>query len=436
MNSPSAPHQGSDTASRRKEAPSPLKLAKIKGLKCRECGRLYPAVAVHICEFCFGPLEVDYDYEAIRARISRQSIEAGPHSLWRYQDLLPVEGAPTIGLHAGMTPLIHARRLGKVLGLSNLYLKNDTVNHPTLSFKDRVVAVAMTRARELGFDTVACASTGNLANSVAAHAASAGMKCFVFIPHDLEAGKILGNLIYNPTVVAVRGNYDDVNRLCSEIGGEYPWAFVNINIRPYYAEGSKSLAFETAEQLGWRIPDQVVVPIASGSLLTKIWKGFQEFAKLGIVPAKESLTVNGAQAEGCSPVFRAFESGKNHLIPVKPKTIAKSLAIGNPADGFYALEIVFKSKGAIAAASDPEIVDAMKLLAETEGIFAETAGGVTVASLRKLCAQGRIGKDDLTVAYITGNGLKTMEALSGALPDPTSIDPTLASFRKMVRTSN
>ena len=419
-----------------RDGESPENGAKIKGLKCRECGRLYPAVAVHICEFCFGPLEVDYDYEAIGKRLSRESIESGPKSLWRYHDLLPVDGAPTIGLHAGMTPLIHAQRLGKVLGLNNLYLKNDTVNHPTLSFKDRVVAVAMTRARELGFDTVACASTGNLANSVSAHAASAGMKCFVFIPHDLEAGKVLGNLIYNPTVVAVRGNYDDVNRLCSEIGGEYPWAFVNINIRPYYAEGSKSLAFETAEQLGWRIPDQVVVPIASGSLLTKIWKGFQEFEKLGIVPSNERLTVNGAQAEGCSPVYRAFASGKNHLVPVKPKTIAKSLAIGNPADGFYALDIVFKSKGAIAAATDPEIIEGMKLLAETEGVFAETAGGVTIASLKKLCEEGRIGKNDLTVAYITGNGLKTMEALAGALPEPVGIDQTLASFRKTVKISN
>ena len=435
MNRPSASHRESDTA--RGEGSSPSSTAsKIKGLKCRECGRLYPAVAMHICEFCFGPLEVDYDYEAIAARLTRRSIEEGPKSLWRYHELLPVTGAPTVGLHAGMTPLVHAKRLGKLLGLDNLYLKNDTVNHPTLSFKDRVVAVAMTRARELGFDTVACASTGNLANSVSAHAASVGMKCFVFIPHDLEAGKILGNLIYSPTVVAVRGNYDDVNRLCSEIGGEYPWAFVNINIRPYYAEGSKSLAFETAEQLGWRIPDQVVVPIASGSLLTKIKKGFQEFEKLGIVPANPGLRVNGAQAEGCSPVYRAFISGKNHLVPVKPNTIAKSLAIGNPADGFYSLDVVFKSKGAIAAATDPEIVEGMKLLAETEGIFAETAGGVTVASLKKLCEEGRIKRSELTVAYITGNGLKTMEALSGALPEPVSIDASLASFRKNVNPSN
>ncbi len=436
MNSQSAPHQESEQTRGEGASASSPKESKIKGLKCRECGRLYPAVAIHICEFCFGPLEVDYDYAAIGRRISRRSIEEGSKSLWRYHELLPVTGAPTVGLHAGMTPLIHAKRLGRILGLDNLYLKNDTVNHPTLSFKDRVVAVAMTRARELGFDTVACASTGNLANSVSAHAASVGMKCFVFIPHDLEAGKILGNLIYNPTVVAVRGNYDDVNRLCSEIGGEYPWAFVNINIRPYYAEGSKSLAFETAEQLGWRIPDQVVVPIASGSLLTKIRKGFQEFEKLGLVSPNDRLKVNGAQAEGCSPVYRAFVSGKNHLIPVKPNTIAKSLAIGNPADGFYSLDVVFKSGGAIAAATDPEIVEGMKLLAETEGIFAETAGGVTIASLKKLCAEGRIGRKELTVAYITGNGLKTMEALSGALPEPVGIDPTLASFRKTVNPTN
>lgn len=407
----------------------------LRGLKCRECGRIYDLLPIHVCDFCFGPLEVDYKYDAIRSALTRESIVRGPQSLWRYKALLPIVGEPTAGLHAGMTPLVRADRLGKALGLKNLYIKNDTVNHPTLSFKDRVVAVAINRARELGFKTVACASTGNLANSVSAHAASCGMDCYVFIPHDLEAGKILGNLVYKPTVVAVRGNYDDVNRLCSEIGAEYPWAFVNINIRPYYAEGSKSLAFETAEQLGWRIPDQVVVPIASGSLLTKIWKGFQEFANLGLVKENALLKVNGAQAAGCSPVFQAFQAGRTQFVPVKPKTIAKSLAIGNPADGYYALDVVGKSKGQVEAATDPEIVEGMVLLAETEGIFAETAGGVTVACLKKLVQKKAIRPDDVTVAYITGNGLKTMEALTGFLPEPVGIDPTLASFRKVVHPS-
>ncbi|MHB1287032.1 MAG: threonine synthase [Leptospirales bacterium] len=427
MSNPSASHRPSPEGT----APS----AFLKGLKCRECGRLYDLAAIHVCDFCFGPLEVDYDYEAIRRVLTREAIQKGPNSLWRYKHLLPVVNEPTIGLHAGMTPLLKADRLGKALGLNRLYIKNDTVNHPTLSFKDRVVAVAINRARELGFKTVACASTGNLANSVSAHAASAGMNCFVFIPHDLEAGKVLGNLIYKPTVVAVKGNYDDVNRLCSEIGAEYPWAFVNINIRPYYAEGSKSMAFETAEQLGWRIPDQVVVPIASGSLLTKIWKGFQEFSNLGIVGAHPGLKVNGAQASGCSPVYQAFMAGRTQFIPVKPKTIAKSLAIGNPADGYYSLDVVGKSHGQVEAATDPEIVEGMALLAETEGVFAETAGGVTVACLRKLAKKGAIRPDDLTVAYITGNGLKTMEALTGYLPEPVGIDPTLASFRKIVNPS-
>lgn len=427
MNNPSASPQPSPEGRKG--------LSLMKGLKCRECGRIYDLAAIHVCDFCFGPLEVDYDYEAIGKILSRGEIEKGPNSLWRYKYLLPIKEEPTIGLHAGMTPLVRADRLGRALGLKNLYVKNDTVNHPTLSFKDRVVAVAINRARELGFRTVACASTGNLANSVSAHAASAGMDCYVFIPHDLEAGKVLGNLIYRPTVVSVKGNYDDVNRLCSEIGAEYPWAFVNINIRPYYAEGSKTMAFETAEQLGWRVPDQVVVPIASGSLLTKIWKGFQEFSSLGLVKRHPELRVNGAQAEGCSPVYQAFAAGRTQFIPVKPKTIAKSLAIGNPADGYYALDVIGKSRGQVEAASDPEIVNGMVLLAETEGIFAETAGGVTVACLKKLAEKGAIRPDDLTVAYITGNGLKTMEALAGYLPEPVGIDPNLASFQKIVHPS-
>ncbi len=403
-------------------------MSKIKGLKCKECGKDYPAAALHVCEFCFGPLEVSYDYDWIKTHLSKKKIAAGPNSLWRYQDLLPIEGEPTVGLHAGFTPLIHAKNLGAALGLSQLYLKNDTVNCLTLSFKDRVVAVALTRAKELNFDTVACASTGNLANAVSAHAAEARLRCFVFIPADLETGKVLGNLIYRPHVVAVHGNYDEVNRLCSEIAGEYPWAFVNINLRPYYSEGSKTLAYETAEQLGWRAPDHVVVPIASGSLLTKISKGLNELARLGLI-AEVATRIHGAQAEGCAPVASAYAEGRDFIRPVKPKTIAKSLAIGNPADGFYALKVARASHGIIEQASDMEIVEGMRLLAETEGIFAETAGGVTVAALKKLAQKGTFSREAITVAYITGNGLKTQEAVAGTLSSPWTIQPTLASFQ-------
>jgi threonine synthase len=405
---------------------------KIKGLKCRECGKLYPPDPLHVCEFCFGPLEVDYDYDAIAASITRDSIARGPNSLWRYIDLLPVEREATVGLYGGMTPMIRAHRLGQVLGLDELYLKNDTVNHPTLSFKDRVVAVALTRAREFGFDTVACASTGNLANSVSAHAAQAGFRCFVFIPSDLETGKVLGNLIYHPTVVAVEGNYDEVNRLCSEIAGEYRWAFVNINIRPYYAEGSKTLAFETAEQLGWRAPDQVVVPIASGSLLTKIWKGLKEFERVGLISGVKTK-VNGAQATGCSPVATAFAEGRDFIKPVKPKTLAKSLAIGNPADGFYAVKTARETGGIITSVTDDEIVEGIHLLARTEGVFAETAGGVTIGVLKKLVEQGAIARGDVTVAYITGNGLKTQEAVAGTLGEAVYIEPSLEKFQRRFR---
>ena len=402
---------------------------KMKALVCRECGKEYPTLAIHVCEMCFGPLEVKYDYEEIKKTISRRKIEDGPHSMWRYLDLLPVEGTSIVGPHAGFTPMVRARNLGAYLGLDELYLKNDTVNHPTLSFKDRVVAVALTRARELGFETVACASTGNLANSVAAHAATAGMQCYVFIPSDLEAAKVLGNLIYRPNVVEVEGNYDDVNRLCSEIASENSWAFVNINVRPYYAEGSKTLAFETVEQLGWRTPDQVVVPMASGSLLTKIWKGLNELKALGLVGSVQTK-VNGAQAEGCSPIASAYRDGRDFFRPVKPKTIAKSLAIGNPADGYYALKATGESRGAMEIVSDDEIVEGIKLLAQTEGVFAETAGGVTVGALRKLVKQGIIKKNDVTVAYITGNGLKTQEAVIDAVGRPVRIQPSLLSFEQ------
>lgn len=407
-------------------------MSKVKGLKCRECGKAYPAEPLHVCEFCFGPLEVDYDYEAIAARVSRETISQGPKSLWRYIDFLPVEKEATVGIHGGFTPMIRAHRLGQVLGLDNLYLKNDTVNHPTLSFKDRVVAVALTRAKEFGFDTVACASTGNLANSVSAHAAQAGLKCFVFIPSDLESAKVLGNLIYHPTVVAVEGTYDDVNRLCSEIASEYRWAFVNINIRPYYAEGSKTLAYETVEQLGWRAPDQVVVPIASGSLLTKIWKGLKEFERVGLIQGVKTK-VNGAQAAGCSPVATAFVEGRDFIKPVKPKTLAKSLAIGNPADGFYALRTARETQGLIEMVTDDEIVAGIHLLAQTEGVFAETAGGVTIAVLKKLVSRGTIPREDVTVAYITGNGLKTQEAVAGSLGEAVYIEPSLEKFQRRFR---
>ena len=404
-------------------------MAKMEALICRECGKEYRTEALHVCDLCFGPLEVKYNYDAIREAMSRASIEAGPKSLWRYKELLPIEGSPTIGLHAGMTPLVHAKNLGAFLGLDELYIKNDCVNQPTLSFKDRVVAVALTRARELGYETAACASTGNLANSVAAHAAQAGMQCYVFIPGDLEAAKVLGNLIYRPKVVEIEGNYDDVNRLCSEIAGERRWAFVNVNIRPYYAEGSKTLAFEVAEQLGWRAPDQVVVPMASGSLLTKIWKGLNEFKKIGLLK-DVSTKVNGAQAEGCSPIATAYKAGRDFFKPVKPNTIAKSLAIGNPADGYYALKTVGESGGAMDAVTDDEVIEGIKLLAQTEGIFAETAGGVTIGTLRKLVKQGAVKKHDVTVAYITGNGLKTQEAVVDSVGRPFRIPPSLVKFEQ------
>lgn len=407
-------------------------MSKIKGLVCKECKKEYAAEAIHVCEFCFGPLEVAYDYDHIQTKISKEKIMNGPLSLWRYEDLLPIESTPTVGLHTGFTPMIHAKNLGFKLGLDHLYIKNDSVNPPTLSFKDRVVAVALTRAKELGFDTVACASTGNLANSVSANAAQAGFKCFVFIPADLEAGKILGNLVYNPNVIAVEGNYDDVNRLCSEIAGEYPWAFVNINLRPYYSEGSKTLAYETAEALDWQAPDHVVVPIASGSLLTKIYKGFHEFERLGLI-SNVSTQIHGAQALGCSPVATAFKKKTDFIQPVKPDTIAKSLAIGNPADGFYAIKIAQETGGVIESVTDKEILEGIKLLAENEGIFTETAGGVTVAVLKKLTDQGVLKKGESIVAYITGNGLKTQEAIAPAVGAPSLIQPNLKSFQQTLK---
>jgi threonine synthase len=400
----------------------------ISGLRCRECGRAYEVAPVHVCEWCFGPLEAAYDYDAITASVTREGIEKGPASIWRYADLLPTDRGSAVDLGAGFTPLVRAERLGGALGLPELWIKNDTVN-PTNSFKDRVVAVGLSKALEFGFKTAACASTGNLANSVAAHATRAGMKSYVFIPADLESGKVVATAVYGGNVVAVNGNYDDVNRLCAELAGTYPWAFVNVNLRPYYAEGSKTLAFETAEQLGWRFPDHVVVPIASGSQLTKIQKGFQELAKVGLVDADPAaIRVSGAQAEGCSPVATAFLTGADDIRPVKPKTIAKSLAIGNPADGYFALDAIRGSGGAAAAVTDEEIIDGIKLLARTEGIFTETAGGVTIATLKHLAEQGVIRPEERVVAYVTGHGLKTLEALTATVAPTATIAPTIEAF--------
>ncbi|HWW52157.1 MAG TPA: threonine synthase [Acidimicrobiales bacterium] len=406
----------------------------VEGLRCRECARTYPAEALHVCEYCFGPLEVAYDYEAIAAAVSRETIAAGPHTIWRYASLLPARADGAVDLGAGMTPLVRADRLAAELGIGELWLKNDTLN-PTGSFKDRVTSVALTKARELGFKVAACASTGNLANSVAAHAARAGMRSYVFIPYDLEPAKVAATAIYGGNLIAIEGNYDDVNRLCAELASEQPtWAFVNVNVRTYYAEGSKTLAFEVAEQLGWRTPDHVVVPIASGSQLCKIHKGFQELATVGLLEEPPSIRVSGAQAAGCSPVATAFADGADYIRPVKPDTIAKSLAIGNPADGAYALDVVRDTGGAIGSVSDDEIVDGIRLLASTEGIFAETAGGVTIATLAKLAASGVVRSDERVVAYITGNGLKTIDAVAGHVRPTATIAPTLAAFAAAIDT--
>ncbi len=408
--------------------------ATFTKLVSKEGGTEYDLLPIHVCEETFAPLEVAYDYDAIRRQVSRESIAAGPNSIWRYRAFLPVAGDDVIDVGTGMTPLVKSTRLARQLGLKELYIKNDAVNMPTLSFKDRVVSVALTRAREFGFSTVSCASTGNLANSTAAIAAHAGLDCCVFIPADLEAGKVLGTLIYNPTVMAVKGNYDQVNRLCSEVANTHGWGFVNINLRPYYSEGSKTLGFEVAEQLGWKLPDHIVAPLASGSLYTKIYKGFQEFIKTGLV-ADKPVRFSGAQAEGCSPIAQAFHEGRDFITPVKPNTIAKSIAIGNPADGVYALDVARKTAGHIESVTDAEIVAGIKLLAETEGIFTETAGGTTVAVLKKLVEAGKIDPSESTVIYITGNGLKTQEAVQGYIGEPLTIDPKLASFERALERS-
>jgi threonine synthase len=404
----------------------------FSNLKCRECGRLYPKEAIHICEFDFGPLEAAYDYDAIRESISREAILSRPKSMWRYRELLPIDGAPTVGAQVGFTPLVKADRLAKRLGVRELYVKNDTVNYPTLSFKDRVVSVALSRARELGFKVVACASTGNLANSVAANAASAGLTSYVLIPSDLERSKVVNSLVYGTNVVGIEGPYDQVNRLCSEIAGKYGWGFVNVNLRPYYAEGSKSMGFEIVEQLGWQVPKHTVIPMASGSLLTKIHKAYTEFAKVGIIDA-QPFSVHGAQAAGCSPISTALKKGTDLVKPVpKPETIVKSLAIGTPADGYYAIRTMKETGGSAEDCTDAEVIEGIKLLAETEGIFAETAGGTTVACAKKLIESGKIPADESIVLCITGHGLKTQEAIVEHVGAPRVIKPSLREFDALV----
>ncbi len=402
---------------------------KVLGLKCRECGQQYDKRPVHVCELCFGPLEVVYNHDLIASRISRESIANGPLTMWRYADLLPLDGEPCVGRQVGFTPLVRAENLAKVLGVRELYIKNDAVNHPTLSFKDRVVAVALSKAREFGFETVGCASTGNLANSVAAHAAEGKFKSYIFIPHDLEQGKVLGTLVYGSTVLSVKGNYDEVNRLCSEVAGKYGWGLANVNLRPFYGDGSKSFGYEIAEQLGWRAPQNIVCPSAGGSLITKIYKALNEFAKLGLisdVPTKMFC----AQATGCAPIATMVKERAEIMRPVRPNTIAKSIAIGNPADGYYAAEACRKSGGWAEDVTDDEVVEGISLLAREEGIFTETAGGVTVSVTKKLIEQGRIARDESIVICITGNGLKTLDAIVGKIGSTIPINPSLASLEE------
>ncbi len=401
----------------------------LRGLKCRECGTPYDHAPVHVCELCFGPLEVDYDYDAIGKVLTKETVTSRPFNMWRYEELLPLDTSPTVGRQVGGTPLVKAERLAEKLGVREVWVKNDSVCYPTLSFKDRVVSVALSKAKEFGFDTVACASTGNLANSVAANAAQAGLPAYIFIPKTLEASKILNTLIYGAQVVAIDGTYDEVNRLCAEIGGSYKWGFANINLRPYYAEGSKTYAYEIAEQLGWKTPDHIISPMAGGSLICKIDKAWKELFKLGFLAEESKTKIHGAQAAGCAPIVEAVLAGRDLIKPVKePRTIARSLAIGNPADGFYAVQTINNSGGYGAAPNDDEIVAAIRLLAETEGIFTETAGGVTLAGAIKLIEQKRIGKDESVVICVTGQGLKTTDPLVSVLPKPPVIRPKLSEF--------
>ncbi|MDP3878719.1 MAG: threonine synthase [Dehalococcoidales bacterium] len=405
-------------------------MSYARALRCRKCGQEYPLRPMSLCEICLSPLDVSYDYKAMSEVLTRQKIAGGPLSMWRYVDLLPAD-SNIIGISNGYTPLVKADRLGKELGLDELYIKNDCLN-PTYSFKDRPVSAAITKAREFGFDTVACASTGNLAASVAAHAAMAGMKAYVFVPANVEPGKLVGIAIYDPVLVTVNGSYDDVNRLCARLAEKYKWGFININLRPFYAEGNKTLGFEAAEQLGWRAPDCALTSAGSGLHFTRIWRGFEELAMLGLIgPVNTRMYL--AQAAGSAPIVNAFDANTLHVNPVEPKTIAKSLAIGNPADGYYALKIIKDSGGEACAATDAEAIAGMKLLAQTEGIFTEAAGGVVIGVLRKLAASGAIKKNDLTVTYITGAGPRTQETVADVVK-PFTIQPTVESFEEVLGT--
>ncbi|PLV56293.1 threonine synthase [Thermotoga sp. SG1] len=403
----------------------------VKGLKCRECGALYQVSPIFFCEKCFGPLDVVYHYD--RIKVDKKAIEKRSQNIWRYRELLPVDKEPELGLFTGFTPLVKADNLAKTLGVRELYIKYDGVNFPTLSFKDRLVAVAVSKALEFGFNVVACASTGNLANSVAAFASQASLQSYIFIPEDLELGKIVGTSVYKPRLVKVKGSYDDVNRLCTEIALKYNWAFVNINLRPFYSEGSKTFIFEVVEQLGWRAPQNIVVPVGGASLITKIWKGLKELKEVGLIDEIKTRLF-AAQPEGCSPVVNALRDGTDRVRPVKPNTIAKSIAIGNPADGIYAVRSVRESNGKGESVSDEEIIEGIKLLAETEGIFTETAGGVVVAVAKKLIEKGVISEDEEVVLAITGNGLKTQEVVSEQLENAKVIDAKLESFEEVLRT--
>ena len=402
----------------------------VAGLTCHLCGATYPPEALWVCTDCLGPLEVSYDYDAVKSVMTRALVESRPPSLWRYLELLPVE-EPKTGFNSGFTPLVRARRLADELGLDELYIKDDSVNHPTFSYKDRVVSVAATRAVELGFPVFGCASTGNLAGSVAAHGARLGLPTYVFIPNDLEPAKVLGAAIYNPIVVAVKGNYDDVNRLCTQIADRYGWGFANINVRSYYAEGAKTMGFEIAEQLGWRYPDHIVSPVAGGTLLPRIFKGLRELKQVGLMDGTLPK-IHAAQPAGCAPVIRALEAGLEFPDPVKPDTIAKSLAIGNPADGFQVLRVLRETGGTGAMVSDAEILDSIQLLARTEGIFTEPAGGTTLAATRALIKRGAIKRNESVVVCITGNGYKTAEVMMDRVPKALQIDRSLADFERVV----
>jgi threonine synthase len=404
----------------------------VLGLQCRECGQEYEKKPLHVCENCFGPLEIHYDYAGIKKSLSREKIAARERNLWRYRELLPIDGEPRVGLYSGFTPLVRAHRLGTALGVKELYVKDDSVNHPTFSYKDRVVSVAISKAIEFGFDTVSCASTGNLANSVAAHAAKAGLDCYVFIPDGLEQGKIIGSAIYGPKTVAIKGNYDDVNRLCTEIGDKYGWAFVNVNLRPYYSEGAKTHGFEVAEQLGWKLPQHIVVASAGGTILPKLAKGFKELIKVGLVE-ESGCKIYSAQAAGCAPIINALHKGTDLVTPVKPDTIASSIAIGNPADGYYVIQAVRESGGWGESVTDEEILDGIKLLARTEGIFTEPAGGTEVAVTKKLIETGRIPRDESIVISITGNGYKTLETVAQSVERPYTIAASLQKFDELFR---